>query len=118
MKKADKTEDKVRGGVPFKKGDDPRRNLDGRPKGSYSLVTILKKKLAKAIKKGGKEAGEELVDIWISKAKTDRDFNALKEIVRYTDGMPKEQIEHSGEIITKVDPEQVKEFIKWRKSKK
>ena len=63
----------------------------GRPEGSYSLVTILKKKLAEAIEKGGKQAGEELVDTWLKMAK--KDFNALKEMVHYTDGMPKQKME-------------------------
>ena len=65
-------------------------NINGRPPGTYSLVTILKKKLAEAVSKGGKEAGEELVELWLKKARTEKDFNALKEIVRYVDGMPKQ----------------------------
>ena len=35
---AEITAEKVRG-VPFKKGDDPRRNLDGRPVGSRDFAT-------------------------------------------------------------------------------
>jgi len=92
----DKTVGKLRG-KPFQKGEDSRRNLKGRSKGSYSLITILKRKLAKVIKKKGIEAGEELVQIWLDKARNEQGFDALKEIVRYTDGMPKQGIEFAGE---------------------
>jgi len=62
----------------------------GRPEGSYSMVAILKKKLAKVVKESGKEKGEELVDTWIEKG--GKEFDALKEIVRYCDGMPATKI--------------------------
>jgi hypothetical protein len=65
-------------------------NPNGRPPGTYSLVTILKKKLAEAVKKGGKQAGEELVELWLEKAKKEKNFDALKEIVRYVEGRPKQ----------------------------
>jgi len=78
----------------------------GRPKGTYSMVTILKRKLAEVIKEKGIEKGEELVDVWIKKG--GEEFEALKEIVRYTDGMPKQQIEHSGQIMGLSEEEKVK----------
>ena len=91
-------------------------NPKGRAEGSYSLITILKQKLAKTIKESGKEAGEDLVETWLKMSK--KDFNALKEIVHYTDGKPKESMDLKVELEEKVDPSKVKEFIKWRKSKK
>ena len=92
MKKADKTPKKQ---LPkqlekykWQKGESG--NVNGRPQGTYSLVTILKRKLAEAVKKGGKEAGEELVELWLERAKKEKGIESLKEIVRYVDGMPKQ----------------------------
>jgi len=44
--KAEITAPKVRG-IPFQKGEDPRRNEDGRPKGSLSFTTIWNKAIKK-----------------------------------------------------------------------
>jgi hypothetical protein len=86
----------------FKKGNP---GGPGRPEGAYSLVAILKRKLAEAVKKGGKEAGEELVELWVEKAKKEKAFDALKEIVRYVDGMPKQttDITSGGKPIPIID---------------
>jgi len=96
----------------FVKGHDPKRNYEGRPKGTYSLVTILKKKLAEAVEKGGKELGEELVEIWLEQAKSKKDFKALEKIVQYIDGMPKQGFKIEGEINNNVElnDQQVKQL--------
>jgi hypothetical protein len=45
---ADNTAEKVRG-VPFKEGDDPRRNLEGRPKGSRNFSTLFNEAIKKIV---------------------------------------------------------------------
>jgi len=77
----------------WKKGESG--NPAGKPKGTYSLVTILKRKLKEAVEEGGVAQGEELVENWIKKAKTDKDFKALESIVKYVDGMPQQKIDHT-----------------------
>ena len=96
----------------FVKGHDPKRNYEGRPKGTYSLVTILKKKLAEAVEKGGKELGEELVEIWLEQAKSKKDFKALEKIVQYIDGMPKQEHKIEAEIRQEFKQEQINEIAR------
>ena len=50
------TAEKVRG-VPFKEGFDPRRNLDGRPKGAKNFTTLFEKAVKEVAKK--LELGED-----------------------------------------------------------
>ena len=45
---AEKTAEEVRG-IPFKEGDDPRRNLEGRPKGSKNFDTIFEAAIRKIV---------------------------------------------------------------------
>lgn len=60
----------------------------GRPKGTLSLVSMLKKKL-KEIPKGEKETyAQKLINRWIAEAIEGGDLSMLKEAVRYVDGMP------------------------------
>lgn len=104
----------------FKKG---HPKLGGAVKGSsYSLIAILKRKLAETIKEKGIEAGEDLVDNWLIKAQTERGIEALKEIVHYTDGMPKQQVDITADVNQNIDldPETLKsidELITKQKEK-
>ena len=107
--------------MPFKKGD-PNINRKGKPPGTYSMIAILKRKLAQTIKEKGKEAGEELVEVWLNKAQNEKGFEALKEIVHYTDGMPPQTIQFPGGIDIKVElgqqeKELLKNLIKMRETK-
>jgi len=48
-------------GKPFKKGDDPRRNLDGRPKGTSNIPDLLRKMYA-VRKEGDKTRLENIIE--------------------------------------------------------
>ena len=77
-------------GKPFLKGDDPRRNLEGRPVGSgISITNEIKKKLAE-VPEGQKATYLELLINRIFKqAIQDGDERMITRIWQYIDGMPK-----------------------------
>jgi len=93
------TDEKLSKPWEFQKGNDPRRNLDGRPKGSYSLTTIIKRLLQEeqvTLQDGKKiNAGEALTKKVLQDA-LKGDIQALKLIWNYVDGMPTTKNEHSG----------------------
>lgn len=71
----------------FVKGD-PRINMHGRPKGSYTLLGLLKRELHK-IPPGEKSSrGAKIVEALILKATNEKDVAALKLIFNYIEGMP------------------------------
>ncbi len=79
---------------------DPNINRKGKPKGSISIVARLRKKLREFVKDSTGSTNEqkrqfvdELLDEWINQAMVEKNFNALREMVRYIDGMPKQKIE-------------------------
>lgn len=77
-------------GKPFVKGKDSRRNLDGRPKGSVSITTEIKKKLEE-IPEGQKATYLQLLINRIMKqAIQDGDQQMITRIWNYVDGMPKQ----------------------------
>ena len=72
---------------PFKKGNDPRRNIKGKPKGAKSLTTILKEKLKEIDPKTGKTQGEGFMkQVMASGVRTDGQSRKL--IMQYSEGMP------------------------------
>jgi hypothetical protein len=81
----------------FVKGD-PNINRKGKRKGSISIVARLRKKLREFSKetkddKEKRQFVDDLLDEWINQAMKEKNFNALREMVRYIDGMPKQTIE-------------------------
>src|SRR3990172_8042200 len=76
----------------------------GRPKGSLSLTTILKKKLEELGKdKEGQELAktnaELLIERIVGEAIAKGNDQQIKNILQYLEGMPKQPIEHSGEMV-------------------
>ena len=72
----------------FKKND-PRINLNGRPKGAVSLVTKLREALNKIHEGTGKEYHELLIKSMMKDGiKTDGQSRRL--IIQYLEGMPRE----------------------------
>jgi len=96
---AEKTAKKSVPGKPFTKGD-PRINKEGRPKGAgISITTEIKRKLEE--KPEGQDKAtylQLLIKRILKKAVIDGDTTTIKQIWNYIDGMPKQAIEHSGQI--------------------
>jgi len=73
----------------FQKGDDPRRNMKGRPIGSVSPI-----KAVKDIFKEDPDRFREFVEEYIE------DKQNRKHLVEMIDGKPQQKLEHSGQIKT------------------
>lgn len=86
-------------GKPFEKGQSG--NPAGRPKGSISVVSELKKKLEEIPKEGNPEKKrylDMLVIKVIKKALADGDVPMIKDIIDRIDGKAKQPTELSGEV--------------------
>ena len=84
---------------PFKKGQSG--NSKGRPKGSLSLVSLLKEELEKFIKTADKKErvtyAKALIRKVLKKAIVDEDIQMMKDILNRVDGMPKQSVEVENE---------------------
>ena len=93
-------------GKPFVKGQSG--NPAGKPKGTYSLVTLLKQQL-ELIKKGDKKTyGEIIIDKILEKAVDEGNEQIIKMILNYVDGMPVQRNEIQGNIYNIVSSYKVK----------
>ena len=69
---------------PFKKGKDPRRNLNGKPKGSFSMTTAVKEYLLQQAQ-DGETYGDKLKKAAVLRAISKSDV-LMKEIWDRSDG--------------------------------
>jgi hypothetical protein len=90
-KDADLTAKKLPG-KPFMNGNDPRRNMDGRPEGSISLTSMIKRKLMTMSPDQKRTALEMLAENIIQDALDGKD-TPVKLIWNYIDGLPKGESE-------------------------
>jgi hypothetical protein len=91
MNEADKTAENSKvPGKPFEK-DDPRINRNGRPKGSISVVSAIKKKLEECPEGKEKTYLHYLVEKIMKKAIVDDDVAMIKDIINRVDGMPQQK---------------------------
>jgi hypothetical protein len=95
--KTENTAEKVQIGKPFQKGDDPRRNLGGRPLGVENFKTIFEralKRLADVNQKDPDELYEEIISNGLKSARSG-DFKFYKDLLDRIYGKPKESIDHT-----------------------
>lgn len=78
--------------MPFKKND-PNINRKGRPKGSLSITSLIKKKLEEIPEGGKRSYAETLILRILNKAIKDGDVQMLKLIWNYVDGFPKQGLD-------------------------
>jgi hypothetical protein len=87
--------------MPFVKGD-PNINRKGRPPG-FSIVGHLKEKLQE-IPKGQKETYATLITRkYLHKALVEGDSVVLKDLINRVDGLPRQPLDHAGEITFLLD---------------
>ena len=70
-------------------------NPNGRPEGTLSLVSILKKLLAD-VPEGEEETNAIILMKEAIKKAKGRDATMLRDIINRVDGMPKQSLEHTG----------------------
>jgi hypothetical protein len=78
--------------MPFTKGD-PNINREGRPKGSFSITSEIKKKLEEVPEGQKKSYLLLLIDRIMKQAIIDGDSRMIEKIWAYIDGMPKQSLE-------------------------
>lgn len=80
----------------FKKGYDENRNLDGRPEGTLSITSLVKKALLeKPEGEDDKTYVQQFVKKILDKAIDDGDSQTQKMIWNYIDGLPRETHDHT-----------------------
>jgi hypothetical protein len=94
----DLTAEKLHKGVPFAKGNDPRRNLEGRPVGSVSIVEGIKKKLQEIEPVNKKTYLELFLNSYFKNAIKDGDTGLIRDMINRVDGMPAQKIEAAGNV--------------------
>jgi hypothetical protein len=84
-------------GKPFQSGDDPRRNMNGKPKGARHFTTLFKEAVTK-IAEGEAESDDILiVKKVIAKAK-EGDLKAVDMILDRTDGKAEQIINLDADV--------------------
>ena len=75
-------------------------NPEGKPEGSISIMAILKRKLKEIPEGHSKTYLELLVDRILKMAIVDGDFQMIKQIWGYVDGLPpqKQELRHEGKM--------------------
>jgi len=86
----------------FKKG--VSGNPDGKPKGSFSLISILKEELAKVPDGQKHSAAYLLIQRILKAAIQDGNDQQIKNILQYVEGMPKQTIKNEfDDEITEIE---------------
>lgn len=68
-------------------------NPAGRPKGSFSLVEMIKNKLQEQAKDKDKTYAEYFIDQLIKKTVVDGDVPMMRDILNRVDGMPQQKVD-------------------------
>lgn len=101
VKSTESTAKKQHPGVPFSKGVDPRRNLEGRPQGSVSIVESLKRKLSEIEPESKRTYLDLFMETYLRKTIKGGDSKLIVDYINRIDGMPKQKIEQDGTLEVK-----------------
>ena len=74
----------------------------GRPKGSFSITEMIKKKLQEVPEGHEKTYAQQLIEAILNKAIAEQDTRVIKQIWNYMDGMPNQKITFDTEEQEKV----------------
>ena len=77
----------------------------GKPKGSISLVAILKRQLEKIDPLYDKSTAEALIEQYLQKAMEEGDGQAIRDMMDRTDGKPKQEHAIEGHVEIHFDSE-------------
>ena len=88
--------------------DDLRINRAGRPKDTFSLVSLLKKKLQEEFPEGAdvqerKTYAEKLIETMMERSITKKDTIMIRDIINRIDGMPTQKFGVDDDMITEID---------------
>lgn len=70
-------------------------NPNGRPKGSFSLVEMIKKKLQEEMPGATKTYAQEFIDRLMEKTTKEGDVTMMRDMINRVDGMAKQAIDHT-----------------------
>ncbi len=76
----------------------PSLNPKGRPKDTFSLVALLKRELNAVHPKLKKTYAQIFIDKYMDAAIQKGDVAAMKDIINRTDGLPLQNVNHTGDI--------------------
>lgn len=102
LENTEKTDEKLSKPWQFQKGEDPRRNLDGRPVGAKNLTSLVRDALKEL---GGKVDGKEvsyetaLVKTILHKAVVKQDNKMIELLWNYLDGKPLQSLNVTAEMV-------------------
>jgi hypothetical protein len=88
----------------FQKGQSG--NPAGRPVGSLSIVSELKKRLEEVPEGQEKTYLQQFIDGIMEKTIDDKDVNMMRDVINRVDGMPTQKIDSKVEIIDGLNEEQ------------
>ena len=81
----------------FKEGESG--NPEGRPKGSVSITSAIKRKLDETNPKSKRRYVDDIVDVMVEKAVKEKDFRVIREIWSHIDGYPRPSIADKDDSI-------------------
>ncbi len=114
LKPNEKTENTDKKLYLFQKGDDPRRNLDGRPLGALNFATkwrIFIDKVAKENAMTPEQVDEQLLAVGFKKAK-EGDYNFYRDVHDRVYGRPKQDIDITSKGESIVNDVRIDELTK------